>query len=156
TRPRSAGKTSMFDINPALHIAAPEVLLAVGSMILLMLGVFGGEKLTRVVSLLAAALLIAAAAVAAVAPLGMVFNGAFVSDPLSVYSKVAVYLVSAVAVVMGDGWTRRNAIARFEYPVLVVLSAVGMGMMVLAGDLISLYVGVELHSLALYVLAAFH
>src|SRR5690606_37276922 len=99
---------------------------------------------------------IAAAAVAAVAPLGMVFNGAFLSDPLAVYSKVAVYLVSAVAVVMGDGWTRRNAIARFEYPVLVVLSAVGMGMMVSAGDLISLYVGVELHSLALYVLAAFH
>ncbi len=86
----------------------------------------------------------------------MVFNGAFVSDPMSVYAKVAIYLASALAVVLGDGWTRRNGIARFEYPVLIVLAAVGMGMMASAGDLMSLYVGVELQSLALYVLAAFH
>ena len=86
----------------------------------------------------------------------MVFNGAFVSDPMSVYAKVAIYLASALAVVLGDGWTRRNGTARFEYPVLIVLAAVGMGMMASAGDLMSLYVGVELQSLALYVLAAFH
>jgi NADH-quinone oxidoreductase subunit N len=146
----------MFDINLALQIAAPEALLAIGSMILLMLGAYGGEKLGRVVSLLAVALLIGAAGVAANAPLGMVFNGAFVSDPMSVYAKVAIYLASALAVVLGDGWTRRNGIARFEYPVLIVLAAVGMGMMASAGDLMSLYVGVELQSLALYVLAAFH
>jgi len=146
----------MFDINLALHIAAPEALLAVGSMILLMLGAYGGAKLGRVVSLLAVALLIGAASVAANAPLGMVFNGAFVSDSMSVYAKVAIYLASALAVVLGDGWTRRNGIARFEYPVLIVLAAVGMGMMASAGDLMSLYVGVELQSLALYVLAAFH
>ena len=146
----------MFDINLALQIAAPEALLAIGSMILLMLGAYGGEKLGRVVSILAAALLIGAAGVAANAPLGAVFNGAFVSDPMSVYAKVAIYLASALAVVLGDGWTRRNGIARFEYPVLIVLAAVGMGMMASAGDLMSLYVGVELQSLALYVLAAFH
>ena len=75
---------------------------------------------------------------------------------MSVYAKVAIYLASALAVVLGDGWTRRNGIARFEYPVLIVLAAVGMGMMASAGDLMSLYVGVELQSLALYVLAAFN
>ena len=146
----------MSDLNFALNVAAPEIVLALGAMVLLMLGAYGGARAGRLVTVLTVLLLVAAAAVAAVAPLGMVFKGAFVSDPLAVYSKVAVYLLSAVAVVLGEGWMRRTGIARFEYPVLVVLSAVGMGMMVSAGDLIALYVGVELHSLALYVLAAFH
>lgn len=146
----------MPDLNFALNVAAPEIVLAIGAMVLLMLGAYGGARAGRLVTVLTVLLLVAAAAVAAVAPLGMVFKGAFVSDPLAVYSKVAVYLLSAVAVVLGEGWLRRTGIARFEYPVLVVLSAVGMGMMVSAGDLIALYVGVELHSLALYVLAAFH
>ena len=69
---------------------------------------------------------------------------------------MAIYLVSAVAVILGGGWMQRANIARFEFPILIVLAAVGMGMMVSSGDLISLYVGVELHSLALYILAAYH
>jgi NADH-quinone oxidoreductase subunit N len=59
-------------------------------------------------------------------------------------------------VVLGDGWMHRQRIARFEFPILIVLASAGMGMMASSGDLISLYVGIELHSLALYVLAAFH
>jgi NADH-quinone oxidoreductase subunit N len=146
----------MPELNLALNVAASEVTLAIGALVLLLVGAYGGQRVAALVSWLAAALLIAAAAVAANAPLGMVFNGAFVSDPLAVYSKVAIYLASAVAVIIGAGWTGRVGIARFEYPVLVVLSAIGMAMMVSSGDLISLYVGVELHSLALYVLAAYH
>ncbi len=146
----------MPDLIPALHLTAPELTLAIGGLALLMLGAFAGEKSTRLVSFLAVGLLVAASAVAATGPLGAAFNGAYVADPLAVYGKIVIYLSSAVAIVLGTGWMERTRIARFEYPVLIVLASVGMSMMASSGDLISLYVGIELHSLALYVLAAFH
>ena len=146
----------MMPIQSALNLALPEVILAIGALVLLMTGAFRGERSTGLVSLLSVGLLIGAAVATAMGPLGMAFNGAFVADPLAVFAKVAIFIATAVAVVLGDGWIRRQGIAKFEYPVLMVLAALGMSMMVSSGDLISLYIGVELHSLALYVLAAFH
>jgi len=146
----------MPDLMSALHLSASEATLAVGGLVLLMVGAFAGEKSARLVSSLSVLLLIAATAVAVTGPLGAAFNGAYVADSLSVYAKVLIYLSAAVAIVLGDGWMHRTRIARFEYPILIVLASVGMGMMASSGDLISLYVGIELHSLALYVLAAFH
>lgn len=146
----------MPDLSFALNLAASELTLAIGALVLLLLGAFIGEKSARLISILSVALLVAATAVAATGPLGQAFNGAYVADPLAIYGKVAIYLASAVAVVLGGGWMQRMRIARFEFPILIVLAAVGMGMMTSSGDLISLYVGVELHSLALYVLAAYH
>ncbi|QTC92707.1 NADH-quinone oxidoreductase subunit NuoN [Brevundimonas goettingensis] len=146
----------MPDLSSALHLAAPELTLAIGGLVLLVLGAFIGEKSARLISILSVALLIAAAAIAATGPLGAAFHGAYVADPLAVYAKVVIYLCSAVAVILGGGWMQRTKIAKFEYPILIVLASVGMSMMASSGDLISLYVGIELHSLALYVLAAFH
>ena len=146
----------MPDLISALHLAAPEATLALGGLVLLLVGAFGGDKSARLVSTLSVALLVAAAGIAATGPLGQAFNGAYVADPLAVYGKVIIYLASAVAVILGDGWMARTRIAKAEYPILIVLASVGMGMMASSGDLISLYVGIELHSLALYVLAAFH
>jgi NADH-quinone oxidoreductase subunit N len=146
----------MPDLSSALHLAAPELTLAIGALVLLVLGAFIGEKSARLISILSVALLIAASAIAATGPLGAAFHGAYVADPLAVYAKVVIYLCSAVAVVLGGGWMQRTRIAKFEYPILIVLASVGMSMMASSGDLISLYVGIELHSLALYVLAAFH
>jgi NADH-quinone oxidoreductase subunit N len=146
----------MPDLSSALHLAAPELTLAIGALVLLVLGAFIGEKSARLISILSVALLIAASAVAATGPLGAAFHGAYVADPLAVYAKVVIYLCSAVAVILGGGWMQRTKIAKFEYPILIVLASVGMSMMASSGDLISLYVGIELHSLALYVLAAFH
>ena len=146
----------MPDLISALQLSAPEAALAVGGLVLLMIGAFAGEKSARFVSALSVLLLVGATALAVTGPLGQAFNGAYVADPLAVYGKALIFLCSAVAVVLGDGWMRRARIARFEYPVLIVLASAGMGMMASSGDLISLYVGIELHSLALYVLAAFH
>ena len=146
----------MPDLSQALPLAASETTLAVGAMVLLMLGAFIGDKSARLISILSVALLVAGAAVVTHAPLGAAFNEAFVADPFAVYAKVLIYLACAVAVILGGGWMQRTRIARFEYPILIVLAAVGMAMMASSGDLISLYIGVELHSLALYVLAAFH
>ena len=146
----------MPDLSLALPLAASELTLTIGALVLLVLGAFMGDKSARLISILSVALLVAGAAVVATAPLGVAFDGAFVADPLAVYGKVAIYLLSALAVILGGGWIQRNKIAKFEYPILIVLAAVGMSMMASSGDLISMYVGIELHSLALYVLAAYH
>ncbi|MEO6378804.1 MAG: NADH-quinone oxidoreductase subunit NuoN, partial [Caulobacteraceae bacterium] len=144
-----------MDLHSSLGIALPEVVLAVGALILLVVGAVRGDKPATPVSILAGVVLVLAAIAAAYAPFGAVFNGGFVSDPAAAFSKVAIYLMTIVALVLGDPWLKRVNNSRFEFPVLILLAALGMGMMASSGDLISLYVGVELQSLALYVLAAF-
>ena len=139
----------------ALGIALPELILAIGALVLLVLGAFRGDRSTGLVSTGAGLVLVVAAAAAAFGPLGAAFSGGFVADQMSAFAKVAIYLMSAVAVLLGDRWLHRIKGAKFEFPVLIVLAALGMGVMASSGDLISLYLGVELMSLATYVLAAF-
>lgn len=145
-----------MDISNAFSIATPELIVVIGAMVMLLLGAYGGEKARPAVSLLSGLILIGAAAASAVGPLGEAFLGAFVNDQLAVFAKVVIYLSSAVAIFLGHGWMKRTNNSRFEYPILILLAAAGMSMMASAGDLISLYVGIELQSLALYVLAAFN
>ena len=135
-------------------LALPEAILAGSALILLLWGAFQGKTSVAFTTACAAAL-VAAAVAAAVGPQGVAFNGAFAADAASAFSKVAIYLASAVALPLSARWFSSRGDAKFEFPILVILAALGMGMMVSAGDLISLYIGVELQSLALYVLAAF-
>jgi NADH-quinone oxidoreductase subunit N len=144
-----------MDFSTILSIAAPEAVLGAAILVLLTLGAFGGAKSNSLISWLSALSLMGAAATAAFAPLGEIFAGGFVSDQAAVFAKVAIYSMSAVGVILGHGWLGRLNARQFEYPILILLAALGMGMMASSGDLISLYVGVELQSLALYVLAAF-
>lgn len=144
-----------MSMNDALSIARPEAFLGVSALVLLLFGALSSAKSAAAVSWAACLALLAAAYLAAVSPSGTAFAGGFVSDAASRFAQVAIYGASAVAVVLGSGWLGRLNARQFEYPVLVVLAALGMGMMASSGDLISLYVGVELQSLALYVLAAF-
>ena len=145
----------MMDFSGAVALALPEIILAVGALILLMVGAFGGDKSTGLVSVGAGGVLVAGAGAAAFGPLGSTFNGGFIADNAAAFAKVAIYLFSAVGVLLGDRWLKRMGASKFEFPVLIVIAALGMGMMASAGDLISLYIGVELQSLALYVLCAF-
>jgi NADH-quinone oxidoreductase subunit N len=144
-----------MDFTSALSIAVPELILAVGALVLLVGGAFGGDRAARPVAACAAVVLISAAVAAMVGPLGSAFRGGFVADQMSAYAKVVIYLASAVAILLSEPWLRRIGNNRFEYHVLVMLAAIGMGVMVSSGDLISLYIGIELMSLASYVLAAF-
>jgi NADH-quinone oxidoreductase subunit N len=144
-----------MDLNLALGVALPEVILAAGALLLLVVGAVRGDKAAGLVAVLSGVVLVASAAAAAFAPFGSVFGGGFVSDQAAAFSKVAIYLMSVVAIWLGAPWLKRVKNSRFEYSILVLLAALGMGMMASAGDLISLYVGVELQSLALYVMAAF-
>jgi NADH-quinone oxidoreductase subunit N len=144
----------MSDFLPG--IARPEILLACAAMFLLMLGAFGGARTTRMVSWLSIASLLAAAALSG-APgeaRAVGFSGLFVADGYASFGKVLIFLATAATILMGMEFAEREGFARFEYPVLMVFAALGMSMMVSANDLISLYMGLELQSLSLYVLAA--
>ncbi|WP_304170163.1 NADH-quinone oxidoreductase subunit NuoN [Phenylobacterium aquaticum] len=138
-----------------LALAVPELILAGSALFLLVAGAFAPKR-TLLVGTGAVLALAAAAAAAAVSPVGKAFGGGLVSDAASTFAQVAIYAASAVSIVLGQRWFARRGVDNFEFPVLILLAALGMGMMVGAADLISLYVGVELQSLALYVLAAMH
>jgi NADH-quinone oxidoreductase subunit N len=142
---------SLYD---SLAFARPEFLLCIAALALLMVGAIGGQKSSGLVSILSGLSLLVAAVLAATGPQGSAFNGGFVGDSASAFSRAAIYAMSAVGVLLGDRWLAARNDSKFEFPILVMLAAVGMGMMAAAGDLIALYVGVELQSLALYVLAA--
>jgi NADH-quinone oxidoreductase subunit N len=144
-----------MDLSSALSIAWPELILALGALALLVLGAFAGDRSTTLVAIGAGVLLLIAALITALGPLGSAFHGGFVQDQAAAFSKAIIYVVSAVGILLGTPWLKRVGNGRFEYPILIVLSALGMGMMASAGDLIALYVGIELMSLAAYVLAAF-
>ncbi len=143
---------------PDLILAMPEAILAVGGMALLMFGVFRGDKSTRTVSWLAVLIFLAAAVVIIQQPgeRMLAFGSTFVVDAFSKFVKILVLLGSSIALIMSQGFIRSEKIERFEFPILVVFATLGMCMMVSANDLISLYMGVELQSLALYVLASFN
>ncbi|HEX5380582.1 MAG TPA: NADH-quinone oxidoreductase subunit NuoN [Phenylobacterium sp.] len=138
-----------------LALAVPELILAGSALLLLVLGAFA-PRATTPLGVAAMLALAAAAVAAALSPVGVAFKGGLISDAASSFSQVAIYAASAVAIPLGQRWFARKGIVNFEYPVLILLAALGMGMMVGSGDLISLYVGVELQSLALYVMAAMH
>lgn len=142
---------------PALAPAYPELWLALSAMALLMFGVFRGDGSTRAVSWLAVLALLVAIALVATQPAETVatFGGLFVSDGFGRFAKVLILLGSAFAIVLSLGYNRYERMERFEYPVLILLASTGMMMMVSANDLIALYLGLELQSLSLYVLAAF-
>jgi NADH-quinone oxidoreductase subunit N len=140
---------------------APELVLAIGAMALLMLGVFvrDHDKAAGFVAPLTAGLLVVAALVAAFmvpGEGGQAFSGAFVFDPLALFAKVAIFGAAAIALLFAVPYLKAERLAKFEYFVLIALAALGMSMMVSANDLIAMYMGVELQSLALYVLAAFN
>lgn len=142
------------DINTVL----PELVIAVGAMTLLMVGAYGGAGTTRFISYLSVGLLALAAVL--VSTMGgpiYAFEGAFVTDDFAKFAKIAVLVASSVAIVMSLASMQRDpqGLGRFEYPVLIVLATLGMCIMISANDLISLYMGLELQSLSLYVVAAF-
>ena len=138
-----------------LALAIPELILAIGALSLLVVGAFAPAQ-TRMVGWASVLVLLGATVATATQPFGVAFSGGLISDAAATFAKVAIYLASAVVIPLAQPWFERRGVKVFEFPILVLLAALGMGMMVSAGDLISLYIGIELQSLALYVLAAMH
>jgi NADH-quinone oxidoreductase subunit N len=134
----------------------PEIVLASLAMALLMYGVFKKGDANDHVTMGAIVSLALVAALVIFGGEGKVtaFGGAFIVDTFARVMKVMALFGSAVAIVLSTHFMKRVKMARFEYPILVMLASTGMMMMISANDLISLYVGLELQSLSLYVVAA--
>jgi NADH-quinone oxidoreductase subunit N len=140
------------DLLPVL----PEIVLAVGAMVLLMVGAFRGDRKTPMVSWLSILLLIAVGALLVWLPKGRIvaFGGSFVLDDFGRFLKLLALAGSAFAILMSFDFLKTGKQEKFEYPIVILLSVTGMLMLISAADLIALYLGLELMSLSLYVLAA--
>lgn len=144
-------------IQADLTIVLPEVLLAVYAMIALVFAVYTGkDKLGPLLVWITSGVFIALAAWIGLTGEGTktAFDGMFNDDGFARFAKVTVLLSAAAVLLMSQDYMQRKGLLRFEYPILVALSAVGMMVMVSAGDLMVLYMGLELQSLALYVVAS--
>jgi len=140
-----------------LEVALPELILSCGAMALLMLGVAIKRDRGELVLWLAILILVAAGVfVARGEGTETLFHGSFIVDPFARVMKLLTLTGAAAALLMSIDYWRGSGGLKFEFPVLVLLASTGMMMMISANDLISLYVGLELQSLALYVVAAFN
>ncbi|WP_077145855.1 NADH-quinone oxidoreductase subunit NuoN [Sphingopyxis sp. KK2] len=138
-----------------LALIWPELILTIGGLVTLMLGTFLGDRQVGLYQL-AALLTLAAAAVAVVALFGVnasVFSNTLAVDNFGGFAKLVIYGASAVSILIAPRFFAGGM--RAEYPVLILFAALGMGIMASSRDLMTLYVGLELNSLAAYVLASF-
>jgi NADH-quinone oxidoreductase subunit N len=135
----------------------PEAILAVGVMALLAIGAWRGERGFALVDELAVALLGLAivSIVLSVKPDMSVFDGAYIDDGFARFMKVLALSAALVSILMSVDYLQRAGLEKFEYPILIILSTLGMMLLISANNLIALYLGLELMSLALYVMAAF-
>ena len=144
-----------MSVTASLALTLPELILSVGALLLLLAAAWGGDEAAGPISWVAVLLFAVAGVAVATGPTGVAFNGLFRADGFAAFAKVLIYAAAAVSVLIAPRFFEERGAMRSEYPILILLSSVGMGMMVSAGDLLTLYVGLELQSLAAYVLASF-
>ncbi len=140
-----------------LSVLLPEILISVFAMVALLGGVYTGkDKTAPMIVWATSAVFVLVGLMIAFSSGGthLAFGGTFVDDAFSRFAKVMILFSAAAILVMSEGYMQRRGILRFEYPILVALAAVGMMVMVSAGDLMTLYMGLELQSLSLYVVAS--
>ena len=147
----------MIPLNLELAHALPEAILAVGAIVLLLIGAFRGKPSDGPMSELAIGVLGLALIVILLShnwPDGVVFDNAFIDDTFGDYMKILALVGSIVTLLMAGDFFRHAGVDKFEFPILIVLATLGMLMLISANGLIALYLGLELMSLSLYVVAA--
>ena len=151
-----------MDYATSLYLTGAEIGLSISGLVLLLVSAWGGARVTRIVTILAAAALFGAAIFTghlftelSVPAAGDAFGGLYRADDFSSFAKILIYLAVIACLMITPKYLAANGIYRSEYPILLLFGAVGMSMMVSAVDLITLYIGLELSSLSSYVLASF-
>ncbi|MBN4055781.1 NADH-quinone oxidoreductase subunit NuoN [bacterium AH-315-J23] len=140
-----------------LSFLTGEVVLAVSAVLLLLVGAFGGKSGVSIVRYASiTALVIFAFAGFIINGQGTAFGGAFIADDFSHYVKALIGLTAAATLWFSRDWFKQEKLDQFEYSILMLFAVLGMGIMVSAGNLLSMYVGLELQALSLYVMAAFN
>ena len=148
----------MIDLYKSLTIIAPELILALVAMTLLMIGSFYQKKSINLIITLSFITLIILSINELIPSENQVFafNAFFIEDKLSSFAKFIIFFTSSLSIIMSANWLRNYDKSAFEFPVLILFSTLGMALMVSANDLVSLYLAIELQSLPLYVLATFN
>jgi NADH-quinone oxidoreductase subunit N len=147
-----------MDMSSSLYFTGPELIISFSGLVLLLIAAWRPNS-GRLLSYAAIGVLVAAAG----SVIGMfnagasgdAFDGLYRSDAFSYFAKLLIYLSAAISLLIAPKYLQKVGAMRAEYPVLILYAAVGMGMMVSANDLLTLYIGLELNSLAAYVLASF-
>ena len=141
----------------SLLAVLPELVLTAGGLALLLIAAFSGDKAARAVNWLSVLTLLVAGLTlsTSLAHGPIAFDGLVRADAFSVFAKALIYAAAGAAILLAPRYFLAGGALRPEYPILILFSSVGMGMMVSAGDLLTLYVGLEMQSLAAYVLASF-
>lgn len=151
-----------MDWAQSLRLTAPEDLLGVSALLLLLGAAWLGDKASRTITWLAvlvlavcAVMIVPALSDGAMGPAFDAWGGEYRADAFAAFAKLLIYLASIASLLVAPAFFERFKAMRAEYPVLVLFAALGMGLMVSAGDMMTLYIELELNSLASYVLAAF-
>ena len=146
----------------SLSLVAPEIVLSLSGLALLLFAAWGGDEASRAISIAACialggafALVATTVCAGASGPDTLAFGGQFRADAFAGFAKLMIFAASGATLVIAPRYFERLGEMRAEFPVLVLFAALGMSVMVSAGDLMTLYIGLELNSLAAYVLAAF-
>jgi NADH-quinone oxidoreductase subunit N len=141
-----------YQLQPVL----PELVLAAGAMALLMVGAYRGVRTTGLITVLSLVLLVIVGVLELTLPAGKqtTFNGSFIVDDFARFLKILALIGSGATLILSTEFLAAPSRRIFEYSILVLLSTLGMMILISAGDLIMLYLGLELMSLALYVVAA--
>ena len=140
-----------------LLLTLPELILSIGAIVLMLVAAWRGDDATPAISVAAVALIVAAGFAVALPPAGFGdgFDGLYRGDAFAAFAKILIYAATAVAIIIAPRFFATGDRLRAEYPILILFATTGAGMMVSAADLITLYIGLELQSLASYVLASF-
>jgi NADH-quinone oxidoreductase subunit N len=151
-----------MDLVNSLWLVAPEELLSIAGLVLLLVAAWAGDKSARAISIAGVAVLTACAFLVAPAlcsgamgPETEAFFGQYRADAFASFAKLLIYASAAVALIVSPRFFDRVGAMKAEYPILILFAALGMGLMVSAGNMLTLYIGLELNSLAAYVLASF-
>lgn len=151
-----------MDLAASLALIAPELVLSISGLVLLLAGAWLGDKSSSALSILACVVLGAcfflvapSVCAGAIGPDTLAFEGQFAADGFAGMTKLMIFAAAGAALVVAPRFFDRVNAMRAEYPVLILFAVLGMCLMVSARDLLTLYIGLELNSLAAYVLAAF-
>jgi len=136
-------------------LALPEIVLACCAMLILIFGVFQKKNPAFICTMLALGALVIAGVMLLGTNRGAAYNGLFVVDDFATYTKLLIILGAGFSAILSIDYNVREGISRFEFPVLILLSTIGMMVMCSASSMMTLYMGLELQSLSLYVLCAF-
>ncbi|MBC7635938.1 MAG: NADH-quinone oxidoreductase subunit NuoN [Acetobacteraceae bacterium] len=136
-------------------LALPEIVLSCAGMAILVLGVLARENAFRMASMFTVGAMVLAAVLVMAGVPGLGYSGMFAVDAFSGFVKLLILAAAILAVILSMDYIEQENLRRFEFPVLMLFATVGMMLMASAVNLMSLYLGVELMSLSVYVLAAF-